>query len=264
MLTHMYMVMYTWWCWHICKGDVIWEVEKCGDSLSLLPNLRGRIQRRNGGERMSLVWPNTGPDAVSARPARPVPRKTRASGHAPREQRVSQSWSDTVAHPVMWDQMHLVDKVALWNLSGQWPDTDTVVSGCGVERVRSNSETRPVDLLTIGVQVTVGIARTMLNAGRHVDDCEEPDAVQRVRSVWPARPVDAKNAQWRGNGHISSWGYKYLWWLALAGSWAHYSLGGLRGSAWEPSNSLLLDSVHPIEWVSDSSAIASWGCIEWH
>ena len=20
MLTHMHMVMYTWWCWHICKG----------------------------------------------------------------------------------------------------------------------------------------------------------------------------------------------------------------------------------------------------
>ena len=28
-------------------------------------------------------------------------------------------------------------------------------------------------------------------------------------------------------------------------------------SAWEPSNSLELDSVHPIECVSDSSAIAS-------
>ena len=21
MLTYMYMVVYTWWCWHICKGE---------------------------------------------------------------------------------------------------------------------------------------------------------------------------------------------------------------------------------------------------
>jgi hypothetical protein len=58
----------------------------------------------------------------------------------------------------MCDWTHPVDKVALWNLSGQRPNAGTVASGYGVERVWSNSETRPVDLLTIGVQVTVGIA----------------------------------------------------------------------------------------------------------
>jgi len=21
MLTHLHMVVYTWWCWHICKGE---------------------------------------------------------------------------------------------------------------------------------------------------------------------------------------------------------------------------------------------------
>ena len=21
MLTHMHMVLFTWWCWHICKGE---------------------------------------------------------------------------------------------------------------------------------------------------------------------------------------------------------------------------------------------------
>jgi len=21
MLTHMHMVVFTWWCWHICKGE---------------------------------------------------------------------------------------------------------------------------------------------------------------------------------------------------------------------------------------------------
>ena len=35
MLTHMHMVMITWWCWHICKGkrvgvdvDQLWEARK--------------------------------------------------------------------------------------------------------------------------------------------------------------------------------------------------------------------------------------------
>ena len=23
MLTHKHMVLYTWWCWHICKGEVV-------------------------------------------------------------------------------------------------------------------------------------------------------------------------------------------------------------------------------------------------
>ena len=35
MLTHMHIVVYTWWCWHICKEEVVgvdvdqlWEVRK--------------------------------------------------------------------------------------------------------------------------------------------------------------------------------------------------------------------------------------------
>jgi hypothetical protein len=27
MLTHIHMVVYTWWCWHICKGEEV-GVEK--------------------------------------------------------------------------------------------------------------------------------------------------------------------------------------------------------------------------------------------
>ena len=23
MLTHLHLVVYTWWCWHICKGDEV-------------------------------------------------------------------------------------------------------------------------------------------------------------------------------------------------------------------------------------------------
>jgi hypothetical protein len=70
------------------------------------------------------------------------------------------------------DQTRLADKVALWNLSRQQPDAGTVASGCGMERVRSNSETRSIDLLTIGVQVTVGITWMTLNIGQHMDGYE--------------------------------------------------------------------------------------------
>ena len=36
MLTHMHMVVYTWWCWHICKGGGVPRVER-GVSCSLPP-----------------------------------------------------------------------------------------------------------------------------------------------------------------------------------------------------------------------------------
>ena len=26
MLTHLYMMVYTWWCWYICKGKEVREV----------------------------------------------------------------------------------------------------------------------------------------------------------------------------------------------------------------------------------------------
>jgi hypothetical protein len=25
MLTHLHMIVYTWWCWHICKGEEVGE-----------------------------------------------------------------------------------------------------------------------------------------------------------------------------------------------------------------------------------------------
>jgi len=28
MLTHLHMVVYTWWCWHICKGGGVARVER--------------------------------------------------------------------------------------------------------------------------------------------------------------------------------------------------------------------------------------------
>ena len=32
MLTHIHMMMYTWWCWHIYKGDKVGvDVDQLGD-----------------------------------------------------------------------------------------------------------------------------------------------------------------------------------------------------------------------------------------
>ena len=33
MLTDMYMVVYTWWCWHICKGEGVGvDVDQLGEA----------------------------------------------------------------------------------------------------------------------------------------------------------------------------------------------------------------------------------------
>ena len=32
MLAHLHMVVYTWWCWHICKGEVVGvELDQLGE-----------------------------------------------------------------------------------------------------------------------------------------------------------------------------------------------------------------------------------------
>ena len=36
MLTHMHMVVYTWWCWHICKGEVVRvETDQLGEEMGV-------------------------------------------------------------------------------------------------------------------------------------------------------------------------------------------------------------------------------------
>jgi hypothetical protein len=32
MLTHLHLMVYTWWCWHICKGEVVGvELDQLGE-----------------------------------------------------------------------------------------------------------------------------------------------------------------------------------------------------------------------------------------
>jgi hypothetical protein len=66
-------------------------------------------------------------------PARPVPRGTRATGHVPSGQRVSQCRSDVVACPVTCDRTCPIARGALWTPIGRW-----------VQRVRSNGVARPI------------------------------------------------------------------------------------------------------------------------
>jgi hypothetical protein len=129
-------------------------------------------QKRNGGERRSLWWPDAAPDAVtawparpvssirsarlglmtgrwsgltsvsgqftgaqkqSARPARPVPHGTSASGQASRGAESSEVMIGHEARPVMYDQTCTVIEGAYWTQTGRWH--------C---RVRSFARARPV------------------------------------------------------------------------------------------------------------------------
>ena len=37
MLTHIHMVVYTWWCWHICKGEEVGvDVDQLGEEKELV------------------------------------------------------------------------------------------------------------------------------------------------------------------------------------------------------------------------------------
>ena len=41
MLTHLHLVVYTWWCWHICKGEVVGvELDQLGEERGFFGVLR--------------------------------------------------------------------------------------------------------------------------------------------------------------------------------------------------------------------------------
>ena len=48
MLTHLHLVVYTWWCWHICNGEVV------GVELDQLGEERERFFRCTPNYRMAL------------------------------------------------------------------------------------------------------------------------------------------------------------------------------------------------------------------
>ena len=45
MLTHIHMVVYTWWCWHIYKGDEVGiDVDQLGEGTEVrVQNSTGRV-----------------------------------------------------------------------------------------------------------------------------------------------------------------------------------------------------------------------------
>ena len=55
MLTHIHMVVYTWWCWHIYKGDEVGvDEDELGDETEArrFRNSTGALQKRQG----PTVW----------------------------------------------------------------------------------------------------------------------------------------------------------------------------------------------------------------
>ena len=74
MQTHLHMVVYTWWCWHIYKGGGVPRVErnvgafekiKCIFSIALVGNLeksRECFLLRNTHRTMVLAAPDAGPE----------------------------------------------------------------------------------------------------------------------------------------------------------------------------------------------------------
>ena len=45
MLTHIHMMVYTWWCWHIYKGDKVGvDVDQLGDEM-----VARRVRNSTGG-----------------------------------------------------------------------------------------------------------------------------------------------------------------------------------------------------------------------
>ena len=66
MLTHIHMMVYTWWCWHIYKGDEVGvDVDQLDDETEArrVRNSTGALYRK---DRVS----QSGPDAGVLRPVR--------------------------------------------------------------------------------------------------------------------------------------------------------------------------------------------------
>ena len=41
MLTHIHMMVYTWWCWHICKGEEVGDEKELVALVAELPDKSG-------------------------------------------------------------------------------------------------------------------------------------------------------------------------------------------------------------------------------
>ena len=66
MVTHIHMVVYTWWCWHIYKGDEVRvDVDQLGDGTEVrrVWNSIGALYRKG---RVSQCGPDSG-HAVTGR-----------------------------------------------------------------------------------------------------------------------------------------------------------------------------------------------------
>ena len=59
MLTHIHIMVYTWWCWHIYKGDEVGvDVDQLGDETEArrVRNSTGALQKRQGLTEWTRRW----------------------------------------------------------------------------------------------------------------------------------------------------------------------------------------------------------------
>ena len=63
-LTHIHMVVYTWWCWHIYKGDEVGvDVDQLGEGIECLPVECGQSDGATGALYRKDRVSQSGPDA---------------------------------------------------------------------------------------------------------------------------------------------------------------------------------------------------------
>jgi hypothetical protein len=275
-LTHLHMVIYTWWCWHICKGGGVW-------ALSWEWNTYFPLRRRQ--EKEAKSWEKHSSDAscgctgrwLQSHWMRPITSPS-FSLEGKLHQHVRRCHTGrqviTVDRPVPTDMARgksAREHRTWWRV--RWWGVGCVrcvflSSGSLLDRIGRRGVVRPMKCTRASsVNLTERMLGRPLRSGGYSWTESDTWMAREHRTLGCVRclgtgasstPKSAATASLALGAINRSGGRPW------AGCWAHYSLGGLCGSAREPSNSLMLDSVHRIEWVSDSSAIASWGCIKWH
>jgi hypothetical protein len=241
MLTHLHKLLYTWWCWHICKGVEVGEgVDRAGHGVIervrhwdqthpvcqtwagdtyMTEHVRNCDQTRPVFSPVMIswgAWPDSGlrrwPDAEQSMFMHQVMVTWRVEID-----------TETIRCRGTFGQAYQTRPVVVfhfWTLIGvDWTLAGQAPGRVGVHPVSMlrNSGRRWSDstwgasdqVVFVRVRASRWAPTVMFIWTRHVAWKEWSDAVTGcVRSRCRTCPDSAHWAQWRGNGSICSWGYK--------------------------------------------------------